>query len=221
MTELNPQGTGLDYSTYLGGTYYNGAYGIAIDGSGDAYVTGSTTSTDFPTTADAFQTKAGGADDAFVTELNPLGSGLVYSTYLGGDQYDHGTGIAVDRNGSVYVTGFTSSANFPTTAGAFQSTLGSQDAYVTRLPPHVIDPTSTPTAAPTLTPTPTYTFIPTATPRSATPTLAPIPRTPPFLPLHHCRPRQRSGLHRSRTSFCRGSTTTSVRIAAKLGATLA
>ena len=98
---------------------------IAVDTAGNAYVTGYTTSTDFPTTAGAFQTTFGGGnDDAFVTKLNPTGTALVYSTYLGGTGYDQGAAIAVDTAGNAYVTGYTDSTDFPTTAGAFQTTYG-------------------------------------------------------------------------------------------------
>src|SRR5439155_500280 len=104
--------------------------------SGNAYVTGRTQSTNFPTTAGAFQTTGGGTEDAFVTKLNPTGSLLVYSTYLGGSGFDEGFGIAVDTLGNAYVTGLTLSTNFPTTAGAFQTTLGgTEDAFVTKLNP--------------------------------------------------------------------------------------
>ena len=136
VTELNPTGSGLVYSTYLGGSGYDDGFGIAVDASGNAYVTGFTDSTDFPTTAGAFQTTFGGFGDAFVTELNPTGSGLVYSTYLGGSDDDEGYGIAVDTSGNAYVTGYTHSSDFPTTAGAFQTTYGGdRDAFVTKLNP--------------------------------------------------------------------------------------
>ena len=81
---------------------------------------------DFPTTAGAFQTTYGGGrrNDAFVSKLNSSGSALVYSTYLGGSGDDVGHGIAVDSSGNAYVTGYTHSSDFPTTAGAFQTTLG-------------------------------------------------------------------------------------------------
>jgi hypothetical protein len=114
---------GLVYSTYLGGSGGAEGYGIAIDAFGDAYVTGITTSINFPTTAGAFQTTLGGYGDAFITKLNPAGSALVYSTYLGGSGSDEGYGIAIDASGSAYLTGLTFSINFPTTAGAFQTTL--------------------------------------------------------------------------------------------------
>ena len=94
-----------------------------MDGAGSAYVTGATSSTDFPTTAGAAQTTHAGGDlDAFVTKLDATGSGLVYSTYLGGSDDDVGFGIAVDGAGSAYVTGETLSTDFPTTAGAVQTT---------------------------------------------------------------------------------------------------
>jgi hypothetical protein len=134
VTKLNPTGSGLLYSTYLGGTDYDVGNGIAVNAAGDAYVTGTTYSTDFPITAAAFQPT--GSYDAFVTKLNPEGSGLLYSTYLGGSSYDYGNGIAADAAGNAYVTGYTYSPDFPTTAGAFQTTYhGSYDAFVSKLNP--------------------------------------------------------------------------------------
>src|SRR3989442_101517 len=112
----------LSYSTYLGGSGVDQGWGVAIDSSGHAYVTGFTLSANFPTTPGAFQTTSGGGFHAFVTKLNPIGSGLVYSTYLGGGSNDQGRGIAVDSGGHAYVTGATFSTNFPTTPGAFQTT---------------------------------------------------------------------------------------------------
>ena len=145
VTKLNPTGSALVYSTYLGGSGFDESYGIAVDAAGNAYVTGFTDSTNFPTTAGAFQTTfgVGGFADAFVTKLNPTGSTLAYSTYLGGDNYDEGNGIAVDAAGNAYVTGDANSADFPTTPGAFQTTLGGgtcfggpcSDAFVTKLNP--------------------------------------------------------------------------------------
>jgi len=138
VSKLNPAGSALVYSTYLGGSGEDGGPGIAIDGSGDAYVTGFTNSTNFPTTAGAAQrTFGGGTEDAFVSKLNPAGSALVYSTYLGGSGEDEGHGIAVDGSGGAYVTGYSESANFPTTAGVFQHTFGGgvRNAFVARLNP--------------------------------------------------------------------------------------
>ncbi len=148
VTKINPEGSALVYSTYLGGSGHEEAWSIAVDAQGNAYLRGFTTSTDFPTTDDAYQrTYGGGSSDAFVTKLNPQGSALVYSTYLGGsgdeDQGFHG--IAVDSSGNAYVGGATNSTNFPTTPGALQTALGGgtcgspprlcYDAFVAKLNP--------------------------------------------------------------------------------------
>jgi hypothetical protein len=144
VTKLNPTGSALVYSTLLGGSDLDSGEGIVVDAAGNAYVAGGTSSTDFPTTAGAFQTTFGGGanqgGDAFVTELNPTGSALVYSTYLGGSGGDSAASIAVDADGNAYVTGRTLSTNFPTTAAAFQPTFGGGvccggDAFVTKLNP--------------------------------------------------------------------------------------
>jgi len=132
VAKLNPAGSALVYSTYLGGGLDEYGSGIAVDASGNAYVTGRTYSTNFPT-ASPLQATYGGGGDAFVAKLNPLGSALVYSTYLGGSGNDSGSGIAVDSSGNAYVTGDTSSTNFPT-ASPLQATLeGTQDAFVAKL----------------------------------------------------------------------------------------
>ena len=135
VTKLNPTGSALVYSTYLGGTNNDSGLGIALDASGGAYVTGITYSSDFPTTPGAFQATCGGGcsgyADAFVTKLNPTGSALVYSTYLGGTGSDEGQGIAVDTLGDTYVTGGTLSSDFPTTPGAFQTTCGGGEGNCT------------------------------------------------------------------------------------------
>ena len=148
VTKLNSTGTALVYSTYLGGSDDDTGLGIAVDSAGNAYVTGSTFSTDFPTTNGAFQeVKSSGSGfsgpDAFVVKLNPVGNALVYSTYLGGSDQDSGTGIALDSFGNAYVSGTTLSTDFPTTSGAFQTTFtgGAQaseegalnEAFVTKL----------------------------------------------------------------------------------------
>src|SRR5438477_4149011 len=136
VTKLNAIGSALVYSTYLGGSgSEGGAPGIAVDSLGNAYVTGGTASTNFPTTPGAFQTTLGGGTDAFVTKLNATGSALLYSTYLGGSGGEGGMfRIALDTVGNAYVVGHTSSTNFPTTPGAFQTALvGNVSAYVTKL----------------------------------------------------------------------------------------
>jgi hypothetical protein len=134
VTKLNASGSALIYSTFLGGTGLDRGIDIAVDGRGRAYVTGETSSADFPTTPGAFDITLGGPSDVFVTKLNASGSALVYSTFLGGSDSDAGLGIAVGTRDRAYVTGETRSADFPTTPGAFDRTLGgSNDAFVTKL----------------------------------------------------------------------------------------
>jgi hypothetical protein len=124
----------LVYSTFLGGTSTDQGRGIAVDSTGAAYVTGSTASTDFPTTVGAYDRVPNGGLDAFVTKLDPTGSTLVYSTYLGGTITDIGNAIAVDSAGAAYVTGATESSDFPTTAGAYDTGHnGNNDGFVTKL----------------------------------------------------------------------------------------
>lgn len=134
VSKLNSTGTKLLYSTYVGGSYRDEANGIAIDGLGNATVTGMTESSNFPTTAGADDTRFNGVADAFVTMINPGGTGLVYSTFLGGSDTDAGNGICADGSGNVFVTGETSSMNFPVTAGAFDKSFNLvADAFVARL----------------------------------------------------------------------------------------
>lgn len=159
VAKYSPAGA-LLYLTYLGGRKDEAALGMALDKSGNVYLTGFTNSTDFPVTAGALQTTFGGflgfgyvfaQGDAFVTKLSADGSKLIYSTYLGGQNDDIGSAIAVDANGNAYVTGSTSSANFPVSSDAFQTRFkgsGGQsefpccgvpfeggDAFVTKLNP--------------------------------------------------------------------------------------
>jgi hypothetical protein len=137
VTKLNVSGSALVYSTFLGAPGPEFGHGIAVDTSGSAYVIGSTSSSDFPTTVGAFDTTANieVGSDAFVTKLNPSGSALVYSTYLGGRELDQGNDIAVDSTGNAYVTGFTVSSNFPITVDAFDTTQSSSEVFVTKLNP--------------------------------------------------------------------------------------
>jgi len=132
VTKLNPAGSAL-YSTYLGGSGYEGSFGVAVDASGNVYLTGGTSSNDFPV-ANPVQKTLAGSTDAFVVKLNPTGSSLVYSTYLGGSAGDFGFAIALDASGNAYVTGTTNSGDFPT-AGSLQKTFGGgfKDAFVTKL----------------------------------------------------------------------------------------
>jgi hypothetical protein len=132
VTKLNASGNAIVYSTYLGGAGDDRAFSIAVDSSGDAFVTGYTTSTNFPT-AGALQSASGGGRDAFVVKLNPAGTALLYGAYLGGSGTDSGSGIAIDSGGAAYITGSTTSTNFPVT-GPFQAALaGAQDGFVTKV----------------------------------------------------------------------------------------
>ena len=137
VAKLNPSGSALVYSTYLGGNDNDWGSGIALDGAGNVYVAGSTESTDFPT-ANPLQSACGGffCNDAFVAKLNPAGSALVYSTYLGGSDVDYGSGITVDGAGNAYVTGSSCSTDFPT-ANPFQPSFdgGNYDVFVAKLNP--------------------------------------------------------------------------------------
>jgi hypothetical protein len=132
VTKLSAAGNALVYSTYLGGSNTDEGYGIAVDSSGCAYVTGYTDSDDFPT-QNPYQDTFQGDRDAFVAKLSAAGNSLVYSTYLGGSDYDYGYSIAVDSSGCAYVTGTTHSDDFPT-QNPYQDTLqGDRNAFVTKL----------------------------------------------------------------------------------------
>jgi len=145
VSKLNVAGSALVYSTYLGGSGSDAGGGIAVDGTGAAYVTGSTSSPNFPATAGAYQRSfAGGPGDgdAFAAKLNGAGAALVYATYLGGSDEDEGLGVALDAAGDAYITGRTASATFPTQSPV-QGTFGGgtcgdspcADAFVTALNP--------------------------------------------------------------------------------------
>jgi len=124
----------LTYASFLGGAGIDEARGVAVDGRGNAYVTGWTTSANFPITSGAHQTALAGGSDAFVTRLDATGKTRVYSTYFGGAADDIGEGIAVDATGNAYVTGVTSSSNFPV-LGQYQSFGGASDAFVAKFSP--------------------------------------------------------------------------------------
>jgi len=130
VAKFDNLGSNFIYFTYLGGSADDAAYGLAVDNSGNAYVTGTTTSPNFPTKNALFGNLSPiihlYTTDAFVTELNTNGSGLVYSTYLGGDSSDIGKAIAVDSNGTAYVAGYTYSTNFPVTVKSGVSTAAYQ-----------------------------------------------------------------------------------------------
>jgi len=137
VARLDAAGSALVYATYLGGSSDDSGHSIAVDSLGSAYVTGWTESIDFPSTPGAYDpTHNGGAGirDAFVTKLDVLGSTLMYSTFLGGGDFDAGDSVVVDSFGDAYIVGSTWSADFPVTAGAVDTTFnGGTDAVVTEL----------------------------------------------------------------------------------------
>ena len=135
VTKISPGGDKLIYSTYLGGGANDFGNGIAVDALGNAYVTGWTRSSDFPT-VNAFQSgPAGGGEDAFVTKISPSGNAFVYSTFVGGNGRDLGTGIAVDSTGAAYVAGTTSSTVFPTVNALQVRNAGAFDGFIFKLAP--------------------------------------------------------------------------------------
>ncbi len=135
ITKFTPDGSALVYSTYLGGSSRDLGVGIAVDSNGSVYVGGFTSSTNFPLHTPIQNTYGGGTLDAFVMKLNPAGSALVYSTYLGGAGYDQIFDLALDNKGAAYVFGETASPNFPL-QGPYQPSLhGSSDAFLTKLNP--------------------------------------------------------------------------------------
>jgi hypothetical protein len=123
LTKISSTGDALLYSTYLGGTGTDSATSLAVDSAGNAYVVGTTSSLDFPATTGALQTKCGGSctQNAFAAKFNPTGESLSYATYLGGSGSDGASDVALDSAGNAYVTGQTTSVDFPV-AGAFQKT---------------------------------------------------------------------------------------------------
>jgi uncharacterized protein (TIGR03437 family) len=145
IAKFSPSGA-LLYLTYLGGSADDTAMALAVDATGNAYVTGFTTSSNFPTAGTPYQSKFGGygggtvmrTGDAFVAKIAPAGNKLIYSTYLGGSQDDFGLAIAIDGTGAVYVTGGTMSPNFPVSSTAYLKTFqgggGQQSTYTYGIP---------------------------------------------------------------------------------------
>ncbi|MHA1728632.1 MAG: SBBP repeat-containing protein [Promethearchaeota archaeon] len=138
VCKLNPDGSFLNFSTYIGGTHYEYDVDLAVDLEGCAYLSGRTGSLDFPTTSGAFDSTRNPEYDLFVCKLNSEGSSLDYSTYIGGSGNDFGNDIYIDENGYAYITGETESSDFPTTFGAFDTSYngGENDAFLCKLNLH-------------------------------------------------------------------------------------
>lgn len=132
VAKINAAGTGLLYATYIGGKADDKGAAIAVDNLGQAYVTGSTSSSNFPLVS-SNRPALGGSTTAFVLKLNATGNALIYSGYLGGTTYDLGTAIAVDASYNAYIAGDTQSANFPTKNGTQTVIGGGMDAFITKL----------------------------------------------------------------------------------------
>jgi len=136
VAKLYHTGNDLGYSTFLGGMLDDLGYGIAVDHSGNAYVTGETWSSDFPHTTGALDTSHNGQMDAFVVKLSPDGNTLTYATFIGGFDFDYGNDIAVDNSGYAYTAGVTWSADFPVVVGSFDTEHNDEsDAFVAKLNP--------------------------------------------------------------------------------------
>jgi hypothetical protein len=184
VAKVKADGSGLAYCGYIGGAGNDIGYGIAVDSSGNAYVTGITDSHEdtFPVTAGPDPTYNGGPSDAFVAKVDAAGAALVYCGYIGGDASDEGLGIAVDGSGKAYITGQTLStqATFPVTVGPDLFYNGGGDAFVAKVA-FSIQPTNTATRTPATTPTktPTRTSTPIRT-KTPTPTKTPTRTSTPI-----------------------------------------
>jgi Beta-propeller repeat len=129
VAKLTPAGDSLVFSTYLGGSSVDIATAVALDSSGNVYVTGTTLSANFPVTVGAFQTLNQGSYDAFVSKLASQGTSILYSTYIGGEGSDQSSSIAVGADGTVYIGGFTYSSHFPLQIAVVSATHGGQEAF--------------------------------------------------------------------------------------------
>jgi hypothetical protein len=134
ITKMSPNGTSVVFTVILSSTGNDAGYGIALDSGGNIWVAGVAGGPDFPVTSNALQSQSADGPDAFIARLNTSGS-LTYSTYFGGSGTDVATGLALDSSGNAYVAGYTSSVNFPTTAGAPQPTYGGgfYDAFLMKI----------------------------------------------------------------------------------------
>ena len=134
IAKLNPAGTALVYSTFLGGSSLDSAYAIALDEFANAYISGRTHSADFPLSPGAADSTYSGLQDVFIAKLNNAGTGLVYATYLGGSNWEGSGRLAVDPSGNCYVTGWTESTDFPVTTDAYDMTYnGGRDTFMARI----------------------------------------------------------------------------------------
>jgi hypothetical protein len=136
VTKINPSGSSLAFSTFLGGGAGDAIHAFAFDSAANIYVTGSTASANFPIRAPAFDTSFNSLQDVFVSKLSADGSTLLNSTFVGALANEFANGIAVDSAGNAYVTGVVDSVGFPTTAGAFdRSQNGLSDSFLMKLLP--------------------------------------------------------------------------------------
>jgi len=135
VSKFSPNGTSLEYSTFIGGSDYEEATAVAVDNVGLVHLTGTTRSSDFPTTSGAFCTTLSGWSDAFALKLNVTGSSLDYSTFIGGSYAEKATAMDLDASGSLYVTGWTMSPNFPEVTGSFRKVWNLTDVFVVKLKP--------------------------------------------------------------------------------------
>jgi hypothetical protein len=135
VTEFNPAGNGVVFSTFLGGSGVDIPAQIVLDAAGDIFLVGSTTSNNYPTTSGVFQTAYGGIQDAFLTEMKPDGGALILSTYIGGTQADFGAAVALDSSGDAFVVGSTQSTDFPTKNPLQLGIAGLYDAFITEVSP--------------------------------------------------------------------------------------
>jgi hypothetical protein len=134
LTKFNAAGSSLVYSTFIGSNWNESAYRLALDRKGNVYVAGTTSSTTFPTSTDAYDDSSNGGEDLYVLKMNNNATALLYSTYIGGSDDDIAAGIRIDTAGNAFVSGYTYSTDFPTTNGAFSTTNSYSAVFALKLP---------------------------------------------------------------------------------------